>query len=62
MDDPLIIFLPFCKFSFLDQFQEYLQFNIYEIDDITLQLLRNQKPCISQFVRMMTLQCRINRK
>ena len=57
-----VIFLSFCDFSFLDQFQQYLQFNICETDDITLKLLRNRRPYIAQFVKLMTLQCSINRK
>ena len=55
-------FLTMLLFFFFDLFQLYLQFDIWEIDDITVQFLRNRKPCTARFVKVITLQCRINKK
>ena len=50
----LIIFLSFYCFSFYNKSEQYLEFNTCEINDITLQFLRNRKPCIKKFVELIT--------
>ena len=58
----LIIFLSFYCFSFYNKPEQYLEFNTCEINDITLQFLRNRKPCIKKFVELIKWKCIITRK